>query len=63
MSSSSTFQTTPTIVSLPPPVLSYSDDQESIDVHTSSVTPPRELLCPITLSLFRNPVLAADGFT
>ena len=54
---------TPTIVSLPPPVLDYADDPLIIESHTSSITPPRELLCPITLSLFRNPVLAADGFT
>ncbi|GMI20700.1 hypothetical protein TrCOL_g7704 [Triparma columacea] len=63
MASPQAYYQTPTIVSLPPPVLDYADDTLLLEKHTSSITPPKELLCPITLSLFRNPVLAADGFT
>ena len=45
----------PTIAALPVSV--------RVDDNRQDITPPRELVCPITLSLFANPILAPDGFT
>ncbi|GMI14723.1 hypothetical protein TrVE_jg3776 [Triparma verrucosa] len=52
----------------PPPSseLSYSPFEGSLSLESAymaSITPPKELVCPISLSLFVNPVLAPDGFT
>lgn len=50
----------------PPPSLLYTPFSGSLILETSyltSITPPKELVCPISLSLFINPVLAPDGFT
>lgn len=51
--------TTSTSTVVPPPYSSSS----SLDEYLSSISPPRELICPITQELYRDPVLACDGHT
>ncbi|KAL3821905.1 hypothetical protein ACHAXA_008439, partial [Cyclostephanos tholiformis] len=45
-------------IPLPPPPPS-----SSLDAYLASISPPRELICPITQELLRDPVVAEDGHT
>ena len=47
------------ISSICPP---FHDDTE-LDAYLQSIAPPRELICPITQELLKDPVVAADGHT
>ncbi|KAL7439479.1 hypothetical protein ACHAXM_007093 [Skeletonema potamos] len=37
--------------------------EEALDAYLSSIAPPRELICPITQELMKDPVVAEDGHT
>ena len=39
------------------------NDELKIDKYIESISPKRELLCPITQELFNDPVVAEDGYT
>eukprot|EP00579_Thalassiosira_antarctica_P011161 CAMPEP_0201918138 /NCGR_PEP_ID=MMETSP0903-20130614/7375_1 /ASSEMBLY_ACC=CAM_ASM_000552 /TAXON_ID=420261 /ORGANISM="Thalassiosira antarctica, Strain CCMP982" /LENGTH=141 /DNA_ID=CAMNT_0048454383 /DNA_START=36 /DNA_END=457 /DNA_ORIENTATION=- len=36
---------------------------EALDAYLASIAPPRELICPITQELLKDPVVAEDGHT
>ncbi|KAL7483858.1 hypothetical protein ACHAW6_009504 [Cyclotella cf. meneghiniana] len=38
-------------------------NDEALDAYLASIAPPRELICPITQELLRDPVLCSDGHT
>ncbi|KAL7511783.1 hypothetical protein ACHAXN_008796 [Cyclotella atomus] len=38
-------------------------NDEALDAYLESIAPPRELICPITQELLRDPVLCSDGHT
>ena len=44
-------------------MLSLSSSSSSLDEYLLSITPPRELICPITQEVYRDPVVAEDGHT
>lgn len=41
---------------------SFKSDEE-LDSYLRSIAPPRELVCPITQEVLKDPVVAADGHT
>ena len=40
----------------------FNSDEE-LNSYLSSIAPPRELVCPITQELLKDPVVAEDGHT
>jgi len=40
----------------------FNSDEE-LNSYLASIAPPRELVCPITQELLRDPVVAEDGHT